>query len=666
MNLRTHLFTALCFAFRLSRLLRARHFLAVTWIALLAVGLPDGPARWVFSLVTAIAYLAYELTKKHADEVADEQRQIGKTAHLNLATLEALARAVDAKSHTSSLHLARVQLYASRLAATVRLSSDELHATMTAALLHDIGKVAVPEHVLSKPGPLTPEEFEKVKIHPAVGADIMSMVPFPYPVAPLILSHHERWDGGGYPQGLAGEDIPIGARILSVVDFYDSITANRPYHAALSHDSAVNLMRYEAGKALDPTLVSAFLNLLPSIQSDVAFATATAPAPSAVRGLTSGGVDTIAHVPLARLQILALYDIAQSMGTSLSVSETMELISSKLGSLVPWSGCALYVTDRDSDTLRCRFAVGVGAPTLLHTSVGPGEGPVAWVAANRRTLVNASPHSAFEAAGVPADHGLLSSLICPLALGNAPVGCLVLFHRDLDTYTEDHRRLIEQVAEQAGAVIHNAMVFEQTQRDSLTDALTLLPNRRYMLDYVAHEIARADRIQGQVAVIVLDIDQFKPINDIHGHHVGDRTLREVASALKNGLRSYDLCVRYGGDEFVVVLAECSRDAAEEKHLELEERLSQIAVDVPYGSIAGIKASAGISVYPHDGATVDELLATADRRMYRDKARSHVEADPLQPDAQHAGFTPGLEPDILSVDQSNSRQRDSAPNVPVGV
>ena len=498
--------------------------------------------------------------------------------------------------------------------------------------MHQRRNLAVPEHILSKPGPLTQEEFQKVKIHPQVGANIMAMVPFPYPVAPLILSHHERWDGEGYPQGLAGEDIPIGARILSVVDFYDSVTTNRPYRAALSHESAVNLIRYEAGKALDPRLASAFLDLLPSIESEVALASATAPALSAVPALTSGGVDAFANLTLAHREIHALYKIAQSMGTGLSVSETMQLISSKLGAIVPWSGCALYVTERDSDTLRCRFAAGAGAPMLLHTSIGPAEGPAAWVVANRRTLVNASPHSAFEAMGVPADHGLLSSLICPLSLGNALIGCLVLFHRELNVYTENHRRLIEQIAEQAGAFIYNAVVFEQTHRDSLTDALTLLPNRRPLLDYLAHEIARADRRQSEVAAIVLDIDQFKSINDIHGHRVGDRALREVAGALKNGLRPYDLCARYGGDEFVVVLADCSRDAAEEKRLELEERLTQIAIEVPDGCVAGIKASVGISVYPHDGATVDELLANADRRMYRDKARSQVEAGPPQSDA----------------------------------
>ena len=108
------------------------------------------------------------------------------------------------------------------------MSENEIQGVKTAALLHDIGKLAVPEHILSKPGPLTQEEFQKIRIHPQVGAEIIAGVPFPYPVAPLILSHHERWDGKGYPAGMKGDEIPAGARILAVVDYFDALTSERP------------------------------------------------------------------------------------------------------------------------------------------------------------------------------------------------------------------------------------------------------------------------------------------------------------------------------------------------------------------------------------------------------------------------------------------------------
>src|SRR5207249_4836156 len=175
-----------------------------------------------------------------------------------------------AKDQTAQSHIRRVQVYAAGLAGALGMPDNEIQGVKTAALLHDIGKLAVPEHILSKPGPLTQEEFQKIRIHPQVGAEIISAVPFPYPVAPLILSHHERWDGKGYPAGLRGEDIPLGARILSVVDYFDALMAERPYHKAMSFDAAIGLLQQEAGKGLDPIVVSKFIELLPALQQEAA------------------------------------------------------------------------------------------------------------------------------------------------------------------------------------------------------------------------------------------------------------------------------------------------------------------------------------------------------------------------------------------------------------
>ena len=223
----------------------------------------------------------------------------------------------------------------------VGLSPAAIQGVKTAALLHDIGKLAVPEHILSKPGPLTQEEFQKIRIHPEVGAEIIAAVPFPYPVAPIILSHHERWDGKGYPKGLSGEDIPIGARILTIVDYFDAVTTERPYHKALSHESAVGLLKHEAGRALDPTLVDIFVTMLPSLiaEANVEQSAAEAVVTPKIEGLGAPAAGLVPkrvpptafeNIALAHREIYALYEIAQSMGTSLGVADTMALISSKL------------------------------------------------------------------------------------------------------------------------------------------------------------------------------------------------------------------------------------------------------------------------------------------------------------------------------------------------
>jgi len=621
-------------------------------VAALAAVVVERAGYWLAPLTFAPLYLTYRTYKVYMGRIEDEQRHVRQTSDLHLATIEALARAIDAKDQTAQSHIRRVQIYAAGVARNMGLSEAEVQGVKTAALLHDIGKLAVPEHILSKPGPLTQEEFQKIRIHPQVGAEIIAAVPFPYPVAPLILSHHERWDGRGYPQGLKGAEIPLGARILTAVDYYDAVTTERPYHKALSHEGALGLMRHEAGKALDPAIVDKFIELLPTLAAEAAAEERrlqpAAPAPQATAGSPATGLvpqrtlpSAFENIALAHREIYALYEIAQTMGTSLGVADTMALISSKLTNIVPWSACTLFLYNQDSDTLRCRFAAGVDVPKLLNQVIRNGEGLAGWVARNRRSIVNGNPRASFDTAGLASTVELKSAIACPLLLNDALIGTLALYHVEANRYTEDHRRLLERIAEQAGAVIHNSIVFEQTQEDSLTDPLTGLPNRRSMFVHLTRELARAERLGGEVALIVMDIDEFKAINDTYGHHVGDRALREMATALQGGLRPYDLCVRYAGDEFIIVLAECSRDRVEQKRRELQEQVSRIEFEVRAGKPLKLAASAGAAVFPHDGASYEALLAFADQAMYRDKAvrRGKIEVPTTPVAAEFAADMP---------------------------
>src|SRR5438094_7821469 len=238
--------------------------------AAVAAWLVSNAGYWVAPLTFAPLYLTYRTYKVYMGRIEDEQRHVQQTSDLHLATIEALARAIDAKDQTTQMHIRRVQVYAAGLARSAGLTEAEIQGVKTAALLHDIGKLAVPEHILSKPGPLTQEEFQKIRIHPQVGAEIIAAVPFPSPVAPLILSHHERCDGKGYPAGLKGEEIPAGARILAVVDYFDALTSERPYHKAMTSEGAIGLLRQEAGKALDPAIVEKFIELLPTLAAEAA------------------------------------------------------------------------------------------------------------------------------------------------------------------------------------------------------------------------------------------------------------------------------------------------------------------------------------------------------------------------------------------------------------
>ena len=582
-------------------------------------------------LVWVLLFSGYRAYRVFLARFERERRSVQQMSELHLATIEALARAIEAKDGTAANHIHRVQLYATAVARALGMSESEVQGVKTAALLHDIGKLAVPDHILAKPGPLTPEEFQKVQAHPQVGASIIATIPFPYPVAPLILSHHERWDGRGYPSGLKGDEIPLGARILFLVDYFGALTSDRPYHVRMSLDAAAALIEQEAGKAFDPRAVQAFLRVLPAVRDEADGARVEprpTKEPAALGTRVSDGTlgpTVFDDIAVAHGEIHALYQIAQTMGTSLGVSDSMSHIASKLSLLVPFSACSLFLYDEPTDTLRCRFSTGTDAELMRQLTLTSGQGLTGWVARNRRSLVNARPSADLEAAGVSLPTSLQSALVCLLIFDERVIGTLAVYHTTPSFYHDDHRRLLDRVCEQAAAVIKNAIVFEETHEASLTDPLTGLPNTRFMVTHLTRELARAERLGADVSLIVMDLDEFKVINDTHGHHVGDRALREVSQVLRAAIRPYDVCVRYAGDEFIVVLAGCGSEEAESKRRELQEAVDGAGVDARPGVRVSLAISAGAAVFPQDGDTYEALLAKADSRMYRDKVVRKREA-----------------------------------------
>jgi diguanylate cyclase (GGDEF)-like protein/putative nucleotidyltransferase with HDIG domain len=599
---------------------------------------------WLVLFAAALLGLTFHSYRVYLGRVSEHQEHARVVQNLHLATVEALARAIDARdqtidpeSGTAENHLRRVEACAAALGEAAGMTPTDIEGLKIASLLHDIGKLAVPEHILTKPGRLTPSEFDYIRLHPTVGADIIRAVPFPYPVAPYIQSHHERWDGTGYPEGLKGEDIPLGARVLAVVDYYDAITAHRPYHRPMAPSEAIATIKQEAGKALDPRLVDLFIDVVAQLHELEATDRTTlrlepgrAKTGAPATGFSTDGSSVEAAVTVyqsisqATQEVRALYDIAQTLGTRLSVDDTMGLLTSKMNRLVPASCWALYLPDSRRDTVRCRYASGLSADSLEGLTIPAGDGVTGWAARHLTAAINARALSDFDAAGAPQTGSLFqSALAFPLIDNDALVGILTAYHVDLQPYTDAHLRLLERLGGQAASVLANSIQFEGMRAASLTDSLTDLPNSRALVGHLDQRLATTREQAVPSALIMIDLDDFKEINDVHGHQVGDLVLQAVASTLRRQVRTTDFCARYGGDEFVVALACQDRSEAERRAADLQRAVARQSVTAPDGTVLTLNISVGVALSDEDGQTFESLLEAADRRMYEDKYKRKV-------------------------------------------
>ena len=625
-------------------------YLMGAWLA----GMFDWATRYAGWSVTVLSislllfvYRFYHLYLKRLQEErdrAEEQRgHAEQMASLHLRTIEALALAIEAKDQDINQHLQRVQIFAVEIGRELGLSDSELDALRAAALLHDIGKLAVPEHIIAKPGKLSPEEFEKMKIHPIVGAEILECVRFPYDVASIVRAHHEKWDGTGYPAGLSGERIPIGARILSAVDCLDALTIDRQYRRAVTLQKSVEVVSSEAGMAYDPRVVDIiqrrYLELeekaraVPEHHSKVSTGVKVKRAPAPVAGLTASAPKTgeprVGQMPFihaigaAHEEGQVLFEMAAELGSSLRLDETLSMLSVRLKRLIPYNTMAVY--RRVDEALASEFASGDEARLFGGLEIPLGEGLSGWVAKHAQAIVNGNP--SVEPGYLNDPHkfsNMRSALSVPLIGTSGVVGVLTLYDAGKDAFSRDHLRILQAVSSKLGLTIENGLKFRRAEDRATLDFLTGLANARSLFVQLEQEVNRCIAFSTPLAVLVGDLNGFKQVNDKLGHLEGNRLLKLVATALRSECRPQDFVARMGGDEFVVILP----DVTAEQVPSVASRCAR-AVEDSGGSLhelvaaggfeGGLNLALGVAHLGPDGQTPEQLLAIADRRMYVAKA-----------------------------------------------
>jgi diguanylate cyclase (GGDEF)-like protein/putative nucleotidyltransferase with HDIG domain len=590
-------------------------------------------------LAAPFVYLMHFAYRSRSRQAEEEKRHSQQSAEHYRAVTEALALAIEAKDENTEDHLRRVQTFSLGIARAVALPKPQMEALEAASLLHDIGKIAVPEYILTKPGKLTPEEFEKMKIHPRVGADILSVVPFPYPLAPIVRHHHERWDGTGYPDGLAAGEIPIGARILAVADCYDALTSDRPYRKALSAAEAVAFLERERGKMFDPEVVEAFLSAVPALEAAV-----TAPAqpssPVPEEGLGPAEKPSSPDVPLdgpapnrsriydeissSQREQRALYDIARTVGHHLGFDESLTLLSGKIAHLIPYRALVVYLYSTDRSRLVARFATGQGAPLLGSVEIVVGERLSGWAALHRRAYIGKSHVRPLERDGSRSDledlshdpevSELRSSLVAPLANGHQDIGVLALYHGAGFEYDADHLRLLLAVGGYVAQAIENADRMSEKRPESLTDPLTGIPNSRFFFIEAGCRIDQATETGSGLGIVAFRVTALADVQRTLGPTAGARILGQAARRLAALTRVGETLVRFGGDLFLVLTHEDRPFALAERAQEMLEEVQAEPVDARFGITRPVHLNATHASFPEDGATTEQILDAIERRL----------------------------------------------------
>jgi putative nucleotidyltransferase with HDIG domain len=592
--------------------LGANYFSSVSIAAVLAdhlVGAGLYDTLKVLAVIAPMVIASYYVLAMSMRSLADQKRHVAEKEQLNLTLAEALAMTAEAKDRSTSRgHIRRVRTLAMQLAHAAGLTDPEqLQAIEFGGLLHDYGKTGIPEHILNKPGKLTEGEYEVMKTHASVGADMVSRIGFPFPVVPIIRHHHENWDGSGYPDNLQGDAIPLGARILSVVDCYDALRDHRPYRRALSHDQAMKILRERSGTMYDPAIIAVFESLqdqLKAFSFQDAAPGLTPAVPPTADPMPAHPEDGVAPLPLElRLSctrtLAELLEELSSLSPDAGVDATCGLVSRQLLRLAPASLVVFYRRDDATDEIAAAYASGFGEALMGNVRMPLGHKVSGWVAVNNRSVINADSTLDVDDLLDRVEPRFRSLLSVPLPCGDRTIGVVTLYAFQERAFREEQRQALELVRDAIGRTFWRALQHDRSRVAAAASVGVTTPGDRRSFDAL---LAMDDRV----------VNALGPsVGLLCVKNTGDPgAMADAAMAVTKAVRVADLIYSPTADSLVVLMRDSDPDAGRIVTQRIAESLP--ANLAPW--LASSPLRIGYACSPHDGDTIRQLLEKAVARL----------------------------------------------------